>query len=356
MISLAQHIELLLLDNDCVIVPHLGGFVAHYTTARFSDDGSMLVPPYRTIGFNPQLKMNDGILAESYMNSYGLSFAEATRRIDKEVDRLLFTLHDEGKMDLTNIGELRYNIHGIYEFTPYDNKIVSPELYGFDAIDVHRLPAVVPQTQPVEQETPVAEEEETDEEEETNRRAYIIRINRTFVRTVVAAAAVLLLFFVFSSPIKNTPSLSNSEAKIVPDELVNKMKSQSLLAKLIDESATPTSSVSKAVAKRPSPIASAAPKSSSATPASSAKQAEPKRYQLIVACSIGKKRAADLVKKLQKGGYDEAQILTNSRILRVSIAQYDTEEEASSSKRHIAKNTEYNNIWIMKMKSSSSTE
>ena len=33
MIELAQHIEVLLLENDCVIVPGLGGFVAHYTPA-----------------------------------------------------------------------------------------------------------------------------------------------------------------------------------------------------------------------------------------------------------------------------------------------------------------------------------
>ena len=33
MIELAQHIEVLLLENDCVIVPGLGGFVAHYAPA-----------------------------------------------------------------------------------------------------------------------------------------------------------------------------------------------------------------------------------------------------------------------------------------------------------------------------------
>ena len=33
MIELAQHIEALLLENDCVIVPGFGGFVAHYAPA-----------------------------------------------------------------------------------------------------------------------------------------------------------------------------------------------------------------------------------------------------------------------------------------------------------------------------------
>ena len=33
MIELAQHIEVLLLESDCVIVPGFGGFVAHYAPA-----------------------------------------------------------------------------------------------------------------------------------------------------------------------------------------------------------------------------------------------------------------------------------------------------------------------------------
>ena len=35
MIELSRHIESLLLDNDCVIVPELGGFIAHYQSAYY---------------------------------------------------------------------------------------------------------------------------------------------------------------------------------------------------------------------------------------------------------------------------------------------------------------------------------
>ena len=56
MIELAQHIEVLLLENDCVIVPGLGGFVAHYTPAMRVAEENVFLPPTRIIGFNPQLK------------------------------------------------------------------------------------------------------------------------------------------------------------------------------------------------------------------------------------------------------------------------------------------------------------
>lgn len=33
--KLAKHIEVLLLENNCVIVPGLGGFIAHYQPGSF---------------------------------------------------------------------------------------------------------------------------------------------------------------------------------------------------------------------------------------------------------------------------------------------------------------------------------
>ena len=37
MISLAKHIELLLLDHDCVIVPELGTFIANHASACYNE-------------------------------------------------------------------------------------------------------------------------------------------------------------------------------------------------------------------------------------------------------------------------------------------------------------------------------
>ena len=53
--KLAKHIEVLLLENNCVIVPGLGGFIAHYQPAHFDETRNEWVPPMRTFGFNPQL-------------------------------------------------------------------------------------------------------------------------------------------------------------------------------------------------------------------------------------------------------------------------------------------------------------
>lgn len=109
MIELAQHIEVLLLENDCVIVPGFGGFIAHYAPAMRVAEENIFLPPTRVIGFNPQLRLNDGVLVQSYMAVYDTNFSDATKMVEREVAELIAVLHEEGKTDLPNIGEIRYS-------------------------------------------------------------------------------------------------------------------------------------------------------------------------------------------------------------------------------------------------------
>ena len=85
MIELERHIEILLLSNDCVIVPNFGGFMAHHVEARYDDKDGSFLPPQRTLGFNPQLVLNDSLLAQSYIEAYDISYPDAIRRIYDDV-------------------------------------------------------------------------------------------------------------------------------------------------------------------------------------------------------------------------------------------------------------------------------
>ena len=89
MITLARHIELLLLEHDCVIVPGFGGFIANHVEAQYSGEQEQLfLPPYRTIGFNQQLKVNDGLLLQSYMAAYDASYPAAYLQMEKDIENM----------------------------------------------------------------------------------------------------------------------------------------------------------------------------------------------------------------------------------------------------------------------------
>ena len=62
--------------------------MAHYVDARKDEADGSFLPPIRSIGFNPKVTVNDSILAQSYVDSYDISYPEACKRVDEDVEKL----------------------------------------------------------------------------------------------------------------------------------------------------------------------------------------------------------------------------------------------------------------------------
>ena len=104
--------------------------MAHYVEARYDAEDGTLLPPLRTLGFNPQLKMNDSLLVQSYIEAYDISYPEALRRIEAEVAEVRQHLDAKGEYELNDIGTLRLNEEGNLIFEPCEAGILTPTLYA----------------------------------------------------------------------------------------------------------------------------------------------------------------------------------------------------------------------------------
>lgn len=376
MIELAQHIEVLLLENDCVIVPGLGGFVAHYTSAMRMTKENIFLPPTRYIGFNPQLKMNDGLLVQSYMTIYDTNFSDATRIIEKKVKEIFAALHEEGRVDLPNIGELRCSIHGTYEFAPYDNKVPTPYLYGLDSFEMQEL-AEIETTPHVEKIIPA----DIPAASEGRKRKFEIKLNRPYLSNIVAMVAVVSLFLFLSTPIKNTEVAEGNYAQILPTELFGRIEEQSLAIHpiVIRQAEAPQTAIQKKATKEKNkkavvPVAvkevkvsrstdqtssdtSAASSSSSAAPATPVVPAKPAIVQQpkpmvmhhIIIASVGtEKDAKTMTKQLIEKGFPHAKTIVGDGKIRVSIQSCATETEAYQTLNKIRQNETYKDAWVLK--------
>ena len=134
--DLEKHIARLLLDNDCVIVPGFGGFMAHSIPAKYDEDTCLFTPPIRIVGFNPQLTMNDSLLAQEYVNTYDISFPEALKQIATDVESLKRRIDEERIYELLGIGKFIINDDSSLKFVPEETGVITPALYGLDAITV----------------------------------------------------------------------------------------------------------------------------------------------------------------------------------------------------------------------------
>jgi cell division septation protein DedD len=351
-IELDRHIEILLLSNDCVIIPGLGGFMAHHVNARYDEDEHLFLPPLRTLGFNPQLKMNDSLLVQSYVEAYDLSYPEALRRIEDEVEELKQHLENEGEYELNDLGILSVNEEGNYVFSPCEAGILTPELYGLGTFEMpsHKAKptevAVTPtpsveepqeiQIAPLAQETEALQTEEPEDHEE---RALVIKMS--WIRNAVAVAAALLAFLLMSTPVVNSDTSNRTIGNLNSSILFPKMPKDTNMEKItIDKK-----DVEKAVAKTDSNICDTLKDVTHLIEKEETKSG----YCIVLASYVSKKNANDFVERLQKEGYEESEVFIRNNVTRVIYGNFKTLNEAYNKLNRINHKKDFEEAWVMKL-------
>ena len=386
MIEINRHIEILLLSNDCVIVPGFGGFMAHHVDARYDGTDNMFLPPLRTVGFNPQLTMNDSLLVLSYVETYDMSYPEALRRIEDEVAEIRQTLENEGKYEVDNVGILSLNEDGNIEFEPHEAGILTPDFYGlggFDMMPVAQLTAgeeanankaassktAAPTTESkpnanlVEMPAkPMQKEKEKeaavnnsvfindDEEEETS--AEFISIRKSWLRNLAAACIAIIAFFTISTPL-GAPTMQKSQIdtgmlnRIMPKEIDQMKKAKELVVngdgtKLMETSENAAQNTENAAQTAGSTAQNANQDAELSLPST--------YYSIVLASRVTKHNAANYAERLQGKGFKQARVLITENNVKVIYGTYNSESEAHAALKNLRDNEAFADGWITKVK------
>ena len=377
MIEINRHIEILLLSNDCVIVPGFGGFMAHHVDARYDGTDNMFLPPLRTVGFNPQLTMNDSLLVLSYVETYDMSYPEALRRIEDEVAEIRQTLENEGKYEVDNVGILSLNEDGNIEFEPYEAGILTPDFYGlggFDMMPVAQLTAgeeanankaatsktAAPTTEskpnanlvempakPMQKEKEAAVNNSVfindDEEEETS--AEFISIRKSWLRNLAAACIAIIAFFTISTPL-GAPTMQKSQIdtgmlnRIMPKEIDQMKKAKELV---INGDGTKLMETSENAAQTAGSTAQNANQDADLSLPST-------YYSIVLASRVTKHNAANYAERLQGKGFKQARVLITENNVKVIYGTYNSESEAHAALKNLRDNEAFADGWITKVK------
>ena len=331
-IELDRHIEILLLSNDCVIVPGLGGFMAHHVDARFDEADGTFLPPLRTLGFNPRLTMNDSLLVQSYIEAFDISYPEALRRIEAEVEELRQHLESEDCYELNGLGTLRLNNDGNLEFEPCEAGILTPNLYGLSTFELMPLATEEPKATESNEETL----DETVLTEEPADSA--ITIKMSWLRNAVAVAAAVLAFFMISTPISN-----NNATLDVQQSAFFKLPQHH--ASQDDDALNPSTSATDSTACQEESIKASEDivEETIATPT----------YTIVMASQVTQRNAEIFIAQLNKAEYTKARLQTSSKtnMLRVVYGTYNSQEEAIDSLRSLRKQSkQFSDAWVLEVK------
>jgi len=359
-IQLQRHIEVLLLENECVIVPDFGGFMTHQVTARYDKADRSFLPPTRTLGFNPQLRMNDSVLVQSYVEAYDYSYPEALRQIEKEVEELKQLLSEQGQYEMENLGTLSVNQEGNYEFTPCEAGVLSPELYGlgryyFKQLNDHAF--VEPVVTPVAVE-PVAREIElerptlldiTDTRDRDDNDERTITIKMSWIRNAVAVAAAVVAFFFIATPVANS-DLNGPAMSQLPHQVLYKLIPQ-------DTNIVPAEPVMEKTEVAENTEAGQAEKVEEAKSTENTEKSENSEvasddenitYYIVVASQVKRSNAELYVEKLHRQGYKDAQLYINNDVIRVICGEYQTLAEAYRQLNKMNTKEEFAEAWVYK--------
>lgn len=370
--ELLQHIEKLLVEHECVIIPDFGGFITYYAPARYVHEENLFLPPYRSVGFNPLLKMNDGLLIQSYMQAHEVSYPTALQMVESAVYDLREALSQDGCIQIGRLGELQLNIKGNLEFHPCNKGITSPTLYGWNTFEMKELSALH------EVDNSILAQEQELQIPARKPNTLVININRTWLNHAVAIAAAVLLFFFMSTPVENTYVEPESYASIGNANWFEQIRTQSLATTIIDaaqpQPAQPKKQVqtpkkiheekirlvnpapSKQVRQTPTPTAKPTKQPQAATPAAlqkanTASVATPpatgKRYHIIVASVNSRADADQVVKEFAAKGHPGASIIERDGRVRVALMSGSDKDALNTQLVQLRKNELFKNAWIL---------
>lgn len=127
-----EHIEYLMLSNDCVVVPGFGAFIAQYSHSDNNAFTSAFTSPRRSISFNASITHNDGLLANSIAKKNGISYAEAMSEIENGTTICRQTLSAGSEIPFGRLGFFISN-EETFEFVPFHHEHADDEFFGLQS-------------------------------------------------------------------------------------------------------------------------------------------------------------------------------------------------------------------------------
>jgi hypothetical protein len=177
--SIPSYIAYLLTKHECVILPGLGAFIVSCAEESKDEHAGLLCPPAKFLGFNSDIRHNDGLLANAIARGEDSTYKEACQQISRYVDRVTHELEQQIPLQIAWVGKLELSFDRKLLFTPSQQPSCNAGVFGMSNF---YLPAV-------------AELNKRDEQPVRTP------VHPSFVRRTLAIAATILGLLMVSIPV-----------------------------------------------------------------------------------------------------------------------------------------------------------
>ena len=302
--NIAQYINELLIDNDCVIIPGFGGFVTNYQSAMVSGNAHVhFMPPSKLLSFNVKLNQNDGLLISKISTILQISYKQAEEQVADFVHNIKKQLHQTGSYPIEGIGIILLNANSSIAFEPTVDTNLFADSFGLSSFMFPQLNYGIRAKQHV-----------SFRQSAPKRHIYV---TKTLKRVAVAVPMILLLAILPTLYLRNFQESTLSFYKTAKTEkatevIQNKTK------------------VNHFAQKRELKIA------------------QTTSYHIIIGCFRNCKKAQELTESCKTNGY-KATVIPVNDLFKVSLQTYNDISEANDALISFQDaNPQFADAWIMK--------
>ncbi|MEN8958390.1 MAG: SPOR domain-containing protein [Flavobacteriales bacterium] len=366
--KLDKHIEELLHNHDCVIVPSFGGFITSKMPAFYNKFTSVFHPAKKRILFNKHLVFNDGLLATQVAEKKAMSVEEANQLLIQFKDDCFLRLNEEGRVEIEKVGVLFFDKEKNIQFQQSSTNFLK-ESFGLSPLSLDRIAKDI--VKPVAKPVTIARKEEV----KTDRKAIAIakpekkaskaRKKRGAILLPLILVPVILgglfignqqgvignnkinlasfnpfysanveeynprsgdAFFIQNSSInevnagENTVSIVTEKEPVIAENKLEEIVTESV--QIIPEKVDSTFNVVKEIPQE-------------------------LKYHVIAGCFSVKENADNLVQTWTEKGNQASVVDKKGKLYRVAIESFATRKEAKSFMKE-TKKTYSNSLWVLK--------
>ena len=314
------HLAYLLTKHECVIIPDFGAFVISSVCASKREETGIFCPPIQTLGFNPNIKHNDGLLANSLSIEKNISYKEATFLLKDYVGYLNDQLSRSKELNIKWVGSLALSGGDKIIFTPVPR--MSCNAFNFGLSNFY-LPCL--------RELESVERKAVVEKREDNKTITISVNRRALTWTGSVAAAVLALFLV-STPLNNQHEQNTQKASFLSIpvskiEIGEEVEPDAILLDSVVVSETIVVSEEKPIVKE---------------------EINTRSYYIIVSSLPTKNLAEKKLIDFHEAGFANAAIISKGDKHRICVNEFEQKEEAELYLSEFRQNNpKYATAWLL---------
>ncbi len=310
--TIIAHIESLLTEHDCVIVPGLGAFILNDVSAAWEENNQKLSAPHRVVYFNQTLRHDDGLLTETLRIAKQITYRKANRLIANAVTIWQQQLEELQQITIGRLGTLTLNEKHQIEFLPARSFDFLPDNIGIYSV---RVPSYRSQSK--------------------DGRQLVLHLPH--ISKLMAAAAAILILFLFV-PTGQFHSDDNY-AKMNPlDYFTNQFSHRQSQANSENPSSTVAPNLSVTSKEtQPEPVAHNE---------QAAKSIE-KNWYLVVATFQTELQAKKSANMLQQQEAMPLSVIKQHNLFRIVAQSFSTKEVALAALKNLRKHPSFETAWVV---------